>query len=77
MLPNRQASRVREDFNERRKRIRGAGRVAGFAGGAVSDGRRSAADFDWKKFQGKTVTFLANNNPVSQALLTYKAISRS
>ncbi len=32
----------------------------------------SAADFDWKKFQGKTVTFLANNNPVSQALLTYK-----
>src|SRR4051794_27889488 len=33
----------------------------------------SAADFDWKKFQGKTVTFLANNNPVSQALLSYKA----
>src|ERR1700761_67725 len=32
-----------------------------------------AADFDWKKFQGKTVTFLANNNPVSQALLTHKA----
>ncbi len=25
------------------------------------------------KFKGKTVTFLANNNPVSQALLTYKA----
>ncbi len=22
----------------------------------------SAAEFDWKKFQGKTVTFLANNN---------------
>ena len=32
-----------------------------------------AADFDWMKFKGKTVTFLANNNPVSQALLTYKA----
>jgi multiple sugar transport system substrate-binding protein len=32
-----------------------------------------AADFDWKKFHGKTVTFLANNNPVSQALLTNKA----
>jgi multiple sugar transport system substrate-binding protein len=31
-----------------------------------------AADFDWKKFQGKTVAFLANNNPVSQALLIYK-----
>src|SRR5260370_22361096 len=33
----------------------------------------SAADFDWKKFQGKTDTFLANNNRVSQALLSYKA----
>ncbi len=32
-----------------------------------------AADFDWKKFQGKTVTFLANNNPMSAALLTHKA----
>src|SRR5258705_5098388 len=32
-----------------------------------------AADFDWKKFQGKTVTFLANNNPVALALVTYKA----
>src|SRR6202050_4830850 len=32
----------------------------------------NAAEFDWKKFQGKTVAFLANNNPVSQALLTYK-----
>lgn len=32
-----------------------------------------AADFDWKKFQGKTVTFLANNNPVAQALLSQKA----
>jgi len=32
-----------------------------------------ATDFDWKKFQGKTVTFLANNNPISAALLTHKA----
>ena len=31
------------------------------------------ADFNWKKFQGKTITFLANSNPVSQALLTQKA----
>ena len=31
-----------------------------------------AADFDWKKFQGRTITFLANNNPVSQALLAHK-----
>ena len=39
---------------------------------AVS-GPARAADFEWKKFQGKTVTFLANNNPVALALLTYKA----
>lgn len=32
-----------------------------------------AANFDWKKFQGKTVSFLANNNPVSQTLLKHKA----
>jgi multiple sugar transport system substrate-binding protein len=32
-----------------------------------------AADFDWKKFQGETITFLANSNPVSLALLTQKA----
>src|SRR5260370_34692734 len=42
-----------------------------FALGAVTTAA-SAADFDWKKFQGKTITFLANNNPVSQALLVYK-----
>jgi len=41
--------------------------VAGTAGSA------RAADFNWKKFQGKTVTFLANNNPISAALLTHKA----
>ncbi|WP_024508183.1 sugar ABC transporter substrate-binding protein [Bradyrhizobium sp. ARR65] len=51
--------------------------VAGFtlcviaAGGVVSAAH--GADFDWQKFHGKTVTFLANNNPVSQALLTHKA----
>jgi multiple sugar transport system substrate-binding protein len=31
------------------------------------------AEFNWKKFQGKTIAFLANSNPVSQALLTQKA----
>lgn len=31
-----------------------------------------AQEFDWKKHQGKTVTFLANNNPVANALLKYK-----
>src|SRR5689334_10447091 len=40
------------------------------AGAATS---AHAADFDWKKYQGKTVTFLANNNPISVALLTHKA----
>ncbi len=40
---------------------------------SVAVSAAKAADFDWKKFQGKTVTFLANNNPVSQALLTHKA----
>jgi multiple sugar transport system substrate-binding protein len=33
----------------------------------------SAQDFNWKKHQGKTVTFLANNNPVANAILKYKA----
>lgn len=31
-----------------------------------------AADFDWMKYKGKTVSSLANNNPISQALLTKK-----
>ena len=31
------------------------------------------AAFDWKKHQGKTVTFLANNNPVANAIIKYKA----
>lgn len=31
-----------------------------------------AQDFNWKKHQGKTITFLANNNPVANALLKYK-----
>jgi multiple sugar transport system substrate-binding protein len=48
-----------------------AGFAVVMAGMAVS--MASAAEFDWKKFQGRTVTFLANNNPVSQALLTHKA----
>lgn len=33
----------------------------------------AAQDFNWKKFQGKTVTFLANNNPVANAILKHKA----
>lgn len=31
-----------------------------------------AQEFNWKKHQGKTLTFLANNNPVANALLKYK-----
>src|ERR1019366_3754319 len=46
--------------------------VTAVALGAITTAA-SGADFDWKKFQGKTVTFLANNSPVSAALLTYKA----
>ncbi|MBU1441554.1 MAG: sugar ABC transporter substrate-binding protein [Gammaproteobacteria bacterium] len=32
-----------------------------------------AQEFDWKKHQGTTITFLANNNPVANALLKHKA----
>jgi multiple sugar transport system substrate-binding protein len=48
---------------------------AGFAvvAASMAVSAANAAEFDWKKFQGKTVTFLANNNPVSQALLAHKA----
>lgn len=31
-----------------------------------------AQDFNWKKHQGTTLTFLANNNPVAAALLKHK-----
>ena len=44
--------------------------LVGAAGFTVS---ASAASFDWKKFQGKTVTFLANNNPLGQAVIAHKA----
>ena len=32
-----------------------------------------AADFDWMKFKGQTVTFLANNNAVGNAIVANKA----
>lgn len=35
-------------------------------------GAIGAQDFNWKKHQGKTLTFLANNNPVANALLKYQ-----
>jgi multiple sugar transport system substrate-binding protein len=41
--------------------------------GAVHLGAAAQAAFDWKKHQGKTVTFLANNNPVANAIIKYKA----
>ncbi|SIQ53615.1 ABC transporter substrate-binding protein [Pseudacidovorax sp. RU35E] len=31
-----------------------------------------AQEFNWKKYQGTTLTFLANNNPVAAALLKHK-----
>src|SRR5258708_16050547 len=71
-----QSGQTRRHGRNREKRMSGnafATRVAVTVVvlGAVTSAA-NAADFDWKKFQGKTVTFLANNNPVSQALLTYK-----
>ena len=39
----------------------------------LHSGASAQAAFDWKKHQGKTVTFLANNNPVANAILKYKA----
>lgn len=31
-----------------------------------------AQGFDWHKYQGKTITFLVNNNPIGNALVKYK-----
>lgn len=42
------------------------------AAAALCAGHALAQDFNWKKHQGKTVTFLANNNPVANALLKHK-----
>ncbi|MCW5235695.1 ABC transporter substrate-binding protein [Verminephrobacter eiseniae] len=39
---------------------------------ALCAGATGAQDFNWKKHQGKTLTFLANNNPVANALLKYQ-----
>jgi multiple sugar transport system substrate-binding protein len=43
-----------------------------FVASALMAQAASAQEFNWKKHQGKTVTFLANNNPVANALLKYK-----
>ena len=40
---------------------------------AAIAGTAHAADFDWKRHKGETVAFLANNNPLAQALLGYKS----
>src|SRR5579875_518216 len=32
-----------------------------------------AADFDWQKYKGTTLSFLANNNPLGQAIANNKA----
>ena len=42
------------------------------AAATVLPDRAHAAEFDWQANKGKTVTFLANNNPVSQAILKHK-----
>lgn len=46
--------------------------VVAFAAAAACTAPSFAQDFNWKKHQGKTLTFLANNNPVANALLKYK-----
>ncbi|MDB5999396.1 MAG: extracellular solute-binding protein family 1 [Rhizobacter sp.] len=43
------------------------------AAAAACTSQAFAQEFNWKKHQGKTLTFLANNNPVSNALLKHKA----
>lgn len=35
-------------------------------------GTAHAQDFNWRKHQGETVTFLVNNNPIGNALVKYK-----
>ena len=54
-----------------RSRLRHA--VLGVMALAAIHTTASAQAFDWKKHQGQTVTFLANNNPVANAILKYKA----
>lgn len=56
-----------------RNTVHRAARLALAAWVAVGAGSIHAQDFNWKKFQGKTINFLANNNPVANALLKYKA----
>ncbi|MGE0314639.1 MAG: ABC transporter substrate-binding protein [Lautropia sp.] len=52
-----------------RRAARSALGLALFAAIAVP---ASAQSFDWKKHSGTTVTFLANNNPVANAILKFK-----
>jgi multiple sugar transport system substrate-binding protein len=46
--------------------------VIAFVAAAACSTSSFAQDFNWKKYQGNTVTFLANNNPVANALLKQK-----
>src|SRR5437879_9995448 len=71
-LPNRQTTSRSGGVQMNPKMFAARVALPVLAAVAVS-GQARAADFEWKKFQGKTVTFLANNNPVALALLTYKA----
>ncbi|MDB5819014.1 MAG: extracellular solute-binding protein family 1 [Rhizobacter sp.] len=40
---------------------------------ALAASHAAAQEFNWKKHQGTTLTFLANNNPVANALLKYRS----
>lgn len=39
---------------------------------ALVTAQARAEAFDWRKHEGKTITFLANNNPIANALVKYK-----
>lgn len=58
---------------KRSSRLSIAPGLAALAFVAAHGGASAQAAFDWKKHQGQTVTFLANNNPVANAIIKYKA----
>jgi len=57
----------------RSNRLHYAGSFMALLALAAAHQGAAAQDFNWKKHQGKAVTFLANNNPVANAIIKYKA----
>jgi multiple sugar transport system substrate-binding protein len=58
---------------QRSSRLSIAPALVAVAFAAAHGGASAQAAFDWKKHQGQTVNFLANNNPVANAIIKYKA----